>query len=313
MKPALLSLLLFMSHKPLVPAGGAKPVGPYVPGLDAGDYVYVSGQGASDSEGRRATDIESQTRQAISNVRVILEAAGLGLADVQAVQFYLLDLANLAAADRIYHEAFGNPGPPRVILGTARMPTDTPVEITVVAKKKSAPPNRRVYLPAVYGKDAADASAQFDQLLASKGLKGTDVLQKVDYLVAPWRAGFVSIDALPGGAKHAIFAMAALGEGRNEFSFCMVKSSDPASGGVEEQTRDVFVKLKDCLGRGGYTLADITATNVYLNNMDDFAKMNAVYASFFPDAKPTRTTVQPAPTVTGSEASLVRISAFAVK
>ena len=69
-------VMIAMTHKPLVPAGGAKPVGPYVPGLAIGDYVYASGQGASDASGHRATDIESQTRQAIFNVRVILEAGG---------------------------------------------------------------------------------------------------------------------------------------------------------------------------------------------------------------------------------------------
>jgi enamine deaminase RidA (YjgF/YER057c/UK114 family) len=102
-------LLLTMTHIPLVPVGGAKPVGPYVPGLEAGDYVYVSGQGASDSAGHRATDIESQTRQTIANIRVILEAAGLGLKDIVSVQFYLLDLKNLAAAEAVYHEYLPSP------------------------------------------------------------------------------------------------------------------------------------------------------------------------------------------------------------
>ena len=284
-----------MTHKPLVPAGGAKPVGPYVPGLAIGDYVYASGQGASDASGHRATDIESQTRQAIFNVRVILEAGGLGLADVVSVQFYLLDLKNLAVADRVYHEAFGTPGPPRVILGTARMPTGTPVEITVVARKKGV--NGLTYLPAVYGKDAGEAESKLGR---------HDLLQRVDYSTGPWTPGVVSIDGLPDGAGHAIFAVA----GKSAYStFCAVVSSDP-HGSVEEQTRNVFGKLEACLLSRGFKLSDIAATNVYLDNMDDFAKMNIVYAAYFPESKPTRTTVQPFKNVGGS---LVRISAFAVK
>ena len=290
-------LVLAMTHKPLVPAGGAKPVGPYVPGLEAGDYVYASGQGASDSNGHRTTDIESQTRQAIINCRVILEAAGLGLGDVVSVQFYLLDLENLPAADRVYHEAFGTPGPARVILGTARMPTDTPVEITVVARKKSVSDLK--YLPAVYGKDRTDAEQKF-------GSAHGDLLQRVDYSTGPWKPGVVSIDALPDGAGHAIFAVA--GKSANS-TFCVVEASDP-HGTVEQQTRSAFGKLEACLTSRGFKLSDTTATNVYLDNMDDFAKMNAVYATFFPEAKPTRTTVQPFHAVAGS---LVRISAFAVK
>lgn len=284
-----------MTHKPLVPAGGAKPVGPYVPGLEAGDYVYASGQGASDANGHRPSGIEAQTRLAILNVRVILEAAGLGLADVVSIQFYLLDLKNLPAADRVYREAFGEPGPPRVILGTARMPTDTPVEITVVARKKAG---HLAYLNAVYGKDVADAERKLGR---------HDLLQRVDYSTSAWKPGVVSIDALPDGAGHAIFAVA----GKSlDSTFCVIESSD-AHGTVEEQTRSVFGKLEACLRSRGFDLHDITATNVYLDNMDDFAKMNAVYATFFPESKPTRTTVQPYKT-TGS-GSLVRISAFAVK
>ena len=256
----------------------------------------ASGQGASDAHGHRAPDIESQTRQAIANVRVILEAGGLALADVVSVQFYLLDLTNLPAADRVYREAFGTPGPARVILGTARMPTDTPVEITVVARKKGVA--GLVHLPAVYGKDRAEAESKL-------GAHG-ELVQRVDYSTGAWEPGVVSIDALPDGAGHAIFAVA----GKSLSStFCAVEASDP-HGTVEEQTHSAFAKLEACLTKRGFVLSDIAATNVYLDNMDDFSKMNAVYATFFPESKPTRTTVQPFKTMGGS---LVRISAFAVK
>ena len=260
-------------RKPLVPASGAKPVGPYVPGLEVGDYVYVSGQGVSNLEGKRATEIEALTRQAIENVRVILEVAGLGLHDVVSVQFYLLDLKNLAAADRVYHEHFGDPGPARVILGTARMPTDTPVEITVVAARKTT----------------------------------CHITHLVEYSTEPWKPGVVSIDALPDGTSQATFAVAG---DDGQTTFCPVVASDP-HGNIEEQTRSAFDKLIASLATKQFTLGDITATNVYLNDMDDFARMNAVYAGYFPAAKPSRTTVQPTKTVAGE--SLVRISAFAVK
>lgn len=291
MTPSVLLLLLIMTHKPLVPAGGAKPVGPYVPGLVAGDYVYVSGQGASDSAGHRATDIESQTRQAITNVRVILEAGGLGLADIVSVQFYLLDLNNLPAADRVYHEEFGANDPQRVILGTARMPTDTPVEITVVARKRGVTPHRQ-YLPVKYDSHYDDAPP---------------LIQRVEYHTGAWAPGIVSIDALP---NHASTAVVAVTGPDPSATFCSVIASDP-QGTIDDQTRGVFHLLEACLESKGFALSDITATNVYLNNMDDFAKMNAAYATFFPDSKPTRTTVQPAKTVPGG--SLVRISAFAVR
>ena len=310
LKSALLWLLVLLAamthHKPLVPVGSAKPVGPYIPGLEAGDYIYVSGQGASDGEGNRPPVIESQTRVTLTNIRLILEAAGLGLRDIVQVQFYLLDLKNFDAANKVYLESFPPGGdPPRVILGTAGMPTDTPVEITVVARKIDAPA-KRVYLPAVYGATKAEAERLLAEALAKQGLSVSQVSQRMDYSTAPWQPGIVSIHALPKGAHHAILAMASLQPGA---TFCPVVSSDP-KGTIEEQTRSAFGKLKACMEKSGFSLANVTATNVYLNKMDDFAKMNAEYATFFPNAKPTRTTVQPAPTVEGG--SLVRISAFAV-
>ena len=69
--------------------------------------------------------------------------------------------------------------------------------------------------------------------------------------------------------------------------------------------------LKSCLEARGSSLEKIVATNVYLDNIDDFAKMNGVYATYFPANKPTRTTVQPL--AVGAAPAKVRISALALK
>src|SRR4051812_18637221 len=125
MKRLLMPLVLAVSAlaaapKVLVPVNGAPPVGPYVPGLQVGDYIYVSGQGVRDSQSRMAEGIEAQTRQCIANVKAVLDAAGVSLDDVVSVQLYLADLKNLQVVERLYSAAFTkNPG--RVILGVARM------------------------------------------------------------------------------------------------------------------------------------------------------------------------------------------------
>ncbi len=55
--------------------------------------------------------------------------------------------------------------------------------------------------------------------------------------------------------------------------------------------------LLDGLEEAGLTLSNVVATNVYLDDMNDFPRMNRVYAQYFPNAPPTRTTVaQLAPT-----------------
>ena len=60
------------------------------------------------------------------------------------------------------------------------------------------------------------------------------------------------------------------------------------------------------------TLNNLVATNVYVDDINDFAKMNGVYATYFPTQKPTRTTVQPLPPAV-PKGSLVRLSGVAAR
>lgn len=61
---------------------------------------------------------------------------------------------------------------------------------------------------------------------------------------------------------------------------------------VEMQVRQTMRNLLDGLEEAGMTFADVVSTNVYLDDMDDFGKMNEVYARYFAAAPPARTTVQ---------------------
>lgn len=301
------SLLLSGQAKVIVAKGGAPPVGPYSPGLDAGNYVYVSGQGVRDSKSQMPQGIAAQTKQCIENVRVILDAAGLALTDTVAVQLYVDDAKNLPAVQAAYIEAFPH-NPARITLVVAKMPTDTTVEITVVALKKGAKADR-VYLPAVYGETMREAQANLKKELKKAGLSEKNVLFANRYNVGSAEAGVVPMHELPAGAKNAIFAVAAKKKPAN-LAFCEVAASEP-SGTIEEQTKTVFAKLKSCLEKQGMSLGDAVATNVYVDDLTDFGKMNAVYATFFPGTKPTRTTVQPLPS--SHKGSLARISAVAAK
>ena len=71
---------------------------------------------------------------------------------------------------------------------------------------------------------------------------------------------------------------------------------DPASGelvpgGIEAQTRQVLTNLSNVLAAAGSSLVQVVKTTVFLKSMDDFTKMNAVYAEFFPAQPPARSTV----------------------
>ena len=62
-------------------------------------------------------------------------------------------------------------------------------------------------------------------------------------------------------------------------------------GTVEAQVRQTMRNLLDGLEEAGLALSNVVATNVYLDDMNDFARMNRIYAQYFPDAPPARTTV----------------------
>jgi len=71
---------------------------------------------------------------------------------------------------------------------------------------------------------------------------------------------------------------------------------DPATmemveGGIEAQTRQVLTNLKYVLDCADSGLQFVVKTTVFLQNMDDFAAMNGVYAEFFPENPPARSTV----------------------
>jgi enamine deaminase RidA (YjgF/YER057c/UK114 family) len=150
----LATLALAVEIQPILPANGAKPVGPYTPGLLAGDYLYVSGQGAGG-----ATGIDAQTRACLNNVKAIVEGAGLTMANVVYAQLYLADIKNYEAVNQIWPEYFPDL-PARATLEVTRMPTDTPIEVTVVAYKGKreavTPPNTASIVPITPGVMTAD-------------------------------------------------------------------------------------------------------------------------------------------------------------
>jgi 2-iminobutanoate/2-iminopropanoate deaminase len=73
--------------------------------------------------------------------------------------------------------------------------------------------------------------------------------------------------------------------------------NDPATGklvpgGVEAQTRQALTNLSGTLRAGGTSLAQVVKTTVFLVDLGQFAAMNAVYAEFFPQDPPARSTIQ---------------------
>ena len=89
-----LAVPLLGANKQVIAPPGPKPVGPYSPGILAGDFLYVSGQGGRDASGALPSTIDGEVQQTIRNVKSIVEAAGLTMEHVVYSQVYLTSMAH---------------------------------------------------------------------------------------------------------------------------------------------------------------------------------------------------------------------------
>ncbi len=118
-------------QSPAAPAA----IGPYSQAIQAGNTVYVSGQLPIDpaTGAFPGNDIVSQTRQSLSNIKAILEEAGLSMADVTKTTVLLADIAEFGAMNEVYAEFFAAPYPARAAFQVAALPKAAKVEIECVA------------------------------------------------------------------------------------------------------------------------------------------------------------------------------------
>ena len=110
------------------------PVGPFSMAVHGGNLLFLSGQVAQDPATGRLIDGDTgqQTRQILSNIAVVLAAAGKSLADVVRVGVYLTDMADFAAMNEEYGRHFVAPHPARTTIGVAALPLGATVEIDLV-------------------------------------------------------------------------------------------------------------------------------------------------------------------------------------
>lgn len=112
-----------------------KALGPYSQALKAGGFVFCSGQIPINpaTNAIEAATIEDQTRQAITNLKAVLEKAGASLASVVKTTVFIKDMNDFAALNGVYAEMFGDAKPARSCVEVARLPKDVKVEIECIA------------------------------------------------------------------------------------------------------------------------------------------------------------------------------------
>jgi 2-iminobutanoate/2-iminopropanoate deaminase len=119
-------------------SSGPRPIGPYSPGLWAGDRLYVSGQGSRDASNQLPATPEAQVRQTLDNVKAIVEAAGLTMDHVVFSHTYLADMKHYELLNKVWNEYFPTHKPARATIGVAAMPGGTPFEINAIAVRDRA-------------------------------------------------------------------------------------------------------------------------------------------------------------------------------
>jgi reactive intermediate/imine deaminase len=343
----------------------------YSPAVDAGDYVYISAQGPRRPDGNVPGTFSEQCRQALDNVRSLVDAAGLTLDHVVYTQVYLEDITKYSEVNRVFAEYFGKTPPARAVLGVARVP-EAPIQINAIATRSLAdkravyPPSYRtddsatpgilthdrLFISGMFGNDpktgkvpddpAMQVDLALDRMQAVLKAAGLDLSHMVfvnPYLTSeiptrvmneryarrfefgntPARAT-IEVSSLPAGV-HIEYTGVAVRDLRQRQAvrpknmppsptaspcvfagdtlFCSAKSGfiPGPHGGVyamttQHQLRQTMRNLLDNLEEAGMSFDQVVSTNVYLDNLQDMAAFDEVYAQYFGPILPSRTTVQ---------------------
>ena len=113
-------------------------IGPYSQALDAAGWVFCSGQiGLDAATGQLvAGGTAPEAEQALKNLQAVLEAAGLGFADVVRTTIYLVDLGDFTTVNEIYARYVRAPYPARATVGVAALPRGARIEIDAIAARR---------------------------------------------------------------------------------------------------------------------------------------------------------------------------------
>ncbi len=126
-----------MSRKIIKTADAPQAIGPYSQAVDAGGFVFVSGQIPIDPKTGNVVqaDIKGQTRQIMDNARAILVSAGCNMARVVKVTIYVKNMNDFASVNEVYSGYFPVDPPARATVEVSRLPKDVSIEMDFIAYK----------------------------------------------------------------------------------------------------------------------------------------------------------------------------------
>ena len=110
-------------------------IGPYSQAIQVGQFIYTSGQIPLNPATGTIVEggISEQTKQSLSNIKAVLEAAGVKMSNVVKTTVFLADMNDFAAMNEVYATFFSEPFPARSAVAVKTLPKGALVEIEVVA------------------------------------------------------------------------------------------------------------------------------------------------------------------------------------
>ncbi len=112
-------------------------IGPYSQAIQAGDFLYVSGQIPINPQSGEVVDgIANQTKQVLENLKAILNEADTDFSKVVKFTIYLSSMENFAEVNEIYGSFLAEPYPARATVEVSRLPKDVLIEMDVVVYTK---------------------------------------------------------------------------------------------------------------------------------------------------------------------------------
>jgi len=110
-------------------------IGPYTQAIDLGEMIFTSGQIPVAPDGSVSEDISEQTRQALLNLKAVVEAGGSSFDKVIKTTVFITDMAQFGAINAVYSEFFSEPYPARSCVQVAALPKGVSIEIEAIALK----------------------------------------------------------------------------------------------------------------------------------------------------------------------------------
>lgn len=122
-------------NRQIIAPGNAETLATYSPAIRAGDLVFFSGQIGLRPNGQGlAGNVRDETRQALDNLRNLMDAADVDVRDLVKCTVFLADIRDYAQMNEVYADFFeSGPAPARSAVGVAGLPAGARVEIECIA------------------------------------------------------------------------------------------------------------------------------------------------------------------------------------